>query len=139
MIMGEDQVSCIYGDGAYDKRLCYETAYRLGAQLIAPVQHGVRKQQANRNIPNHPALKDRDRKLEFIEAFADEEQARKLWKQVSGYHKRSLVENAFFRLKHYFGHQLQSRKPEHQAIQVRLRAYALNQMTALGMPQSQPI
>ena len=57
------EVSCIYGDGAYDKRLCYETAYRLGAQLIAPVQHGARKQRANRNIPNHPALKDRDRKL----------------------------------------------------------------------------
>ena len=132
-------IRCIYGDGAYDKRLCYQTSERLGAQLITPVQHRACKQQANRNHPNESALLDRDRQIDFIRSFDDEELARALWKKVSRYHKRSLVETAMFRLKHYFGNRLNCRRASHQCAQMQARAYALNKMTELGMPVSEKI
>lgn len=129
-------ISCIYGDGAYDKRLCYEAAYQHNAQLIVPVQRRARKQQNNRNYPCHPSLIDRDRKIAFIREFENEEQGRKIWKIVSRYHQRSLVETAIFRLKQNFGDRLQCHKNQHQQKQMEARAYALNIMTNTGMPLS---
>jgi hypothetical protein len=58
------------------------------------------------------------------------------WKKSSGYHKRSLVETAFFRLKTIFSDKLRSRTTERQKIEAKLRGLALNRMTALGMPES---
>lgn len=130
------KINCIYGDGAYDKRLCYEDAYRHHAHLIAPAQRRARKQKANRNYPDHESLIDRDRKIDFISEFADEEVGRKMWKVASGYHKRSLVETAMYRLKRHFGDRLQSKKEEHQEKQMEARAFALNIMTDAGMPIS---
>ena len=129
-------ISCIYGDGAYDKRICYKTAYELKSHLIAPVQRSARKQKLNRNYPNNKSLEDRDRKIDFIREFENEDVGRTLWKQVSGYHKRSLVETAMYRLKQSFGNRLNCRKEEHQAAQLGARAFALNMMTDLGMPKS---
>lgn len=130
------QINCIYADGAYDKRLCYEEAYQYDAHLIAPVQKSARKQKANRNYPCHESLIDRDRKIDFIQEFEDEEVGRKMWKVASGYHKRSLVETAMYRLKQYFGDKLQCKKDSHQEKQMQARAFALNIMTNAGMPIS---
>lgn len=130
------KIACIYGDGAYDKRRCYEEAYRHHAHLIAPVQRRARKQAANRNYPCHESLVDRDRKIDFISEFEDEEAGRKMWKIASKYHKRSLVETAMYRLKQNFGDQLQCKKKEHQEKQLEARAFALNKMTDAGMPLS---
>lgn len=130
------KINCIYADGAYDKRLCYEDAYQHQAHLIAPVQKRARKQKANRNYRCHESLIDRDRKIDFISEFEDEEIGRKMWKVASGYHKRSLVETAMYRLKQNFGDRLQCKKEEHQEKQMEARAFALNMMTDAGMPLS---
>jgi hypothetical protein len=61
---------------------------------------------------------------------------RKQWKLKSGYHKRSLVKTAFFRLKTIFSDKLKSRTEERQKTEASLRCLALNKMTKLGMPQS---
>jgi hypothetical protein len=68
-----------------------------------------------------------------------QEQARKRWKEESGYHRRSLAETAVFRLKTIFGERLSSRGFDAQANEVFLRCAALNRMTHLGMPQSYAI
>lgn len=70
-------ISCIYGDGTYDKRICYQAAHRLNAHLIAPVQRRACKQKANRNNPYDKSLEDRDLKIDFISQFYDEQAGRK--------------------------------------------------------------
>ena len=136
LLEGVNNIACVYGDGAYDKRLCYEACYELGANLIAPTQRNARKQSANRNYVSSEALRDRDHQIDFINEFTDGDMGRAVWKQASQYHKRSLIENAMYRLKQCFGRHLQCRKEAHQECQLKLRALALNKMTRLGMPQS---
>ena len=58
------------------------------------------------------------------------------WKKESGYHRRSITENAMYRLKQLFGDSLASRLIETQVTEVHTRIAALNIMTYLGMPVS---
>ena len=58
------------------------------------------------------------------------------WKAQSGYHRRSLAETTMFRVKTIFGDKLSARSFEAQATEALIRCAALNQMTALGMPDS---
>ncbi len=64
---------------------------------------------------------------------------RKGWKEESGYHRRSLVETAMFRVKTIFGGSVASRRPAQQATEVGIRCRALNVMTHQGMPRSEPV
>jgi hypothetical protein len=63
-------------------------------------------------------------------------QGRRRWKQESGYHRRSLAETTFFRLKTLFGPTLHARAFAQQATELFLKVAALNRMTHLGMPES---
>ena len=54
----------------------------------------------------------------------------------AGYHRRSLAENAMYRLKQLFGDRLASRLFETQVTEVHVRIAAMNIMTAIGMPVS---
>jgi hypothetical protein len=58
------------------------------------------------------------------------------WKKESGYHQRSLAENAMYRLKQLFGDHLASRLFETQVVEVHARIAAMNRMTYLGMSVS---
>ena len=65
--------------------------------------------------------------------------ARKLWKKLKGYHRRSLGETAMFRFKRLFGNDLKSRILETQRAESRAKCEALDIMTRLGMPDSELI
>jgi hypothetical protein len=54
---------------------------------------------------------------------------RKNWKKRIGYHFRSLVETAVFRLKTIFGPKLKNRKLPNQRTEARLRCKILNYFT----------
>ena len=58
------------------------------------------------------------------------------WKNSTGYHQRSLAENAMYRLIQLLGDRLASRLFETQVTEVHVRIAAMNIMTALGMPLS---
>ncbi len=58
------------------------------------------------------------------------------WKDASGYHRRSLVENLMYRLKTLTGPCLWARKVDSQATEVSIRAGVLNRMAALARPHS---
>ncbi|MCA1853804.1 MAG: IS5/IS1182 family transposase, partial [Beggiatoa sp.] len=66
-------------------------------------------------------------------------QGRTAWKQAVGYHRRSLAETAMYRLKALFGAGLKARRFDSQVAEVYARIAAMNTMTRLGMPESQPI
>jgi hypothetical protein len=61
------------------------------------------------------------------------------WKRESGYHRRSLIEAAMMRLKTLFSDKLKAREWRRQETKLRIRCAAMNQMTALGMPQAKVV
>ncbi|HEY9845406.1 MAG TPA: IS5 family transposase [Candidatus Caenarcaniphilales bacterium] len=120
----ETKIEYVCADGAYDFECCYRAIKKCGAApLIPPRSDAV--------VRGRNPFEQRDENLRRIK-----KRGRAKWKKESGYHKRSLVECAFFRLKTIFSDKLKSRTPERQKIEAELRCHALNRMTALGMPES---
>lgn len=101
--------------------------YRLKNLHIPPQNNAKILQHGNCNAPPHP----RDENLRQIRKTT-----RKTWKRESGYHKRSLVETAMFRIKMNFGDRLKARKLENQKTEAIIMVKALNIMTQIGMPKS---
>lgn len=128
----QDKVKTVFGDGAYDKRECYESIRRIGANPIIPPQHNARMQKKLIN----PAKMPRDQAIAKIKLYGNNEEARKQWKIESNYHQRSLSETAMYRLKSTFGPKLQSRKFKNQIIELDVKVEMLNKMASLGMPKN---
>lgn len=118
----EGDIDQIDADGAYDTRGAYEVAARRGAKLVVPPRANAVKWEVG-----HP----RNDVLDEIE-----EKGMAAWKSESGYHQRSLSENAMYRLKQLFGNQLASRLFETQVTEVHARIAVMNIITYLGMPKS---
>ena len=114
----------IYADGAYDSRQCYRAIFKRKARPIIP----PRKRST---FWQEEYLKDRNANLRQVQRLGLEG-----WKKRSGYHRRSLVETAFFRVKTIFSDKLRSRRDDTQATEVMVRCATLNRLTALGMPES---
>lgn len=118
------QIKYVCADGAYDFEQCYRAIKHHQAKpLIPPRQDAVERGRS--------PFEDRDENVREIK-----KRGRTKWKKSSGYHKRSLVETAFFRLKTIFSDKLKSRTLERQKTEAILRCLALNRMTELGMPKS---
>ena len=66
----------------------------------------------------------------MIRELGDDEVAQKLWKKLSRYHKRSLVETAMFRFKTLFGGSLACRKKPNQKAEVYAKCLVINRMNA---------
>ena len=118
----EGTIEQLAADGAYDTREAYEVSMRRNAKLVVPPRENA--------VPwedGHP----RNEALQQIET-----KGLAAWKKESGYHQRSLAENAMYRLKQLFGNHLASRLFETQVVEVHARIAAMNRMTYLGMPVS---
>ena len=122
------EVEQISADGAYDKRGCSEAIEERGARAVIPPRRDAKIWQP-KSCAGVPW--QRDENLRAIRRTG-----RRRWKKESGYHRRSLAETAFFRLKTLFGPALQAREFSRQATELFLKAAALNRMTHLGMPES---
>ena len=120
-----DQVS---GDGAYDKRNCYQAIRKRKAKAAIPPRRNAKIWQRANSKGERLA---RDQNLRRIRRVG-----RAAWKKESNYHRRSLAETAVFRLKLIFGGRASARSFNGQAAQLLIRCAALNQMTHLGMPDS---
>lgn len=131
----EGSISQITGDGAYDKKGCYEAAYARGAKAVFPPQHNAVVQRNKRR--KDPALQQRDEAILFIKKGSSRKERLKLWKQENNYHRRSLVETMMSRMKSIFGDQMRSRSFDNQRTDLLIRCYAMNRINALGMPVSE--
>lgn len=130
-------IEAMIGDGAYDKKGCYECAYRREAKAIFPVQHNARIQRNKHK--KEAALMTRDEAIVEIGKGEERWAGLKKWKERTGYHKRSRIETLMFRMKTLFGDQIRSRTFERQRTDVLIRCYAINKMNLLGLPISEPI
>jgi hypothetical protein len=121
------EVERVCGDGAYDFEQCYRAIKKQEAiALIPPRSDAV--------IRGKSPFEQRDENLREIRRVG-----RKQWKRESAYHKRSLVECAFFRLKTIFSDRLRAQRIDTQSAEARIRCLAMNRMSELGMPQSYAI
>ena len=87
------------------------------------------------NAPNH--LQERNHAVLEIRGLGGDDQARRLWKTLKGYHRRSLAETGMYRFKTLFGEKMQSRIFQNQQAEAYVKSVALNIMTRLGMPKSE--
>lgn len=127
----------ITGDGAYDKKGCYQTAYKRKAKPVFPPQHDAIVQR--NKYKKDPALLARDEVITYIGNAEDKEAQRKRWKINNNYHRRSLVETMMWRMKSIFGDEMRSRCEENQETDLAIRCRIINKMNLLGLPQSMSI
>lgn len=120
-------VEQVLADGAYDSRECYRAIAERGARAIIPPRKGS-------VLWTDQYLKERNNNLRGVQRIGAA-----AWKKKVGYHRRSLVETAIYRLKQLFSDKLRSREGQRQGTEMLVRCAALNRMTKLGMPQSYPI
>lgn len=121
------RIHTFIADGAYDQRRVYAAAQSIPEVLIPP-RHDARFWSTRRKP--HP----RDDTVAHMQALG-----KKLWKQYSGYHRRSLIEATMFRWKTTLGEKLHSRERSRQHTEVQIGANILNQFTRLGLPRAVPV
>ena len=120
-------VKKFYGDGGYDHWKTYQALARRDVQpIIPPRKNASIRQHGNCSAAPLP----RDEALRQIRR-----DGRKAWKRNVGYHRRSLGETAFYRIKRCFGGSLKNHRLQNQQTEVALRCKLLNQFTSLGMPK----
>lgn len=123
------RINSLTTDGAYDKRAVYDAAREreIPHIIIPPRKDAKIWQHGNVKAPAHP----RDANLRQIRKYG-----RARWKEASGYHRRSLVENTMFRFKTIFGERALSREDSRLRTELQLAFAMLNRMFELGMPES---
>ena len=120
----------VAADSAYDKEAVYEAieAHSPGRRtrvVIPPQRNATLSQNSN------TAMQERDRHIRAIERHG-----RREWYKLSGYTKRSMVENAVYRYKAIIGPEMRARTLARQRAEHRIGCEILNKMAALGMPDT---
>ena len=117
-------------DSAYDKETVYKAieAHSPGRRtrvVIPPQRNATLSQNSN------TAMRERDRHIRAIERHG-----RREWYKLSGFTKRSMVENAVYRYKAIIGSEMRARTLARQRVEHRIGCEILNKMAALGMPDT---
>jgi IS5 family transposase len=124
----EEPITQVSGDGAYDRRVCYDAIRERRARAAIPPQHNAKIWQHGNTKANRLARDENLRRIRQIGGAG--------WKRECGYHRRSLAETTMFRLKTIFGDRVSARSFAGQAAQVWVRCATLNRMMQLGSPDS---
>ncbi len=139
----DENIASVGGDGAYDKSKVREKIEERGAEPRIPPPRNARVQKKPASSPlRKRALDKRDKAIQRIEELqktktdGDLTEARKLWRQETGYHQRSKVETTMYRYKTIFGQAVRARTFDNQTKEICLNLVALNKMTRLGIPSS---
>jgi hypothetical protein len=136
----ERKLSEMIGDGAFDANFLYRDIATLGGKLITPPKANAKvrtkrvydsnKHRGPYRITEDPDWHERNAVVKRCNEIGIE-----AWKDEVGYHRRSLVENAFYRKKTIFGERLRGRKKTTQDTEMRIRARLLNRFNTYGLPK----
>jgi transposase len=124
------KVDKVYGDGAYDGCRFRRKVYDKGGKTIVPPPRNATYKNISSGWQN-----ERDSILAEIQGLGGNEDGRKLWKKLSGYHVRSLVETGFSRIKRRFGGHLKARGQGGQRSECACKCLIINKMNELGLPE----
>lgn len=121
------EVGAVCADMAYDTTRCRRAIHDLGATQRIPPRRDALLTCENRNVPkeDRAALAERDAAVRRIR-----QTNRATWKAESGYHRRSLVETAIWRVKRAGGAHLANRTEANRATQAMLKCRLANILLA---------
>jgi len=118
LIKEQKNISKVYADGSYVSKDCFDAIAEIGGTPMIPpcIRMGV-----VRDNPS-PGQMLRNQLVREVWAIG----GRQEWKEKSTYHKRSLVENQFFRFKKILGGTLSSRVFANQVTEAKIKTLILN-------------
>lgn len=119
----DEEIATVTADGAYDTRACHDAIAARGAAAIIPPRRNARPWK-----PDTTGARARNEILR-----ASKHLGRALWRNWSGYHRRSRVETKMNCVK-LLGQRLMSQDFDRQVAEVQIRVAVLNRFTALGIP-----
>lgn len=119
----DQEIATVTADGAYDTRACHDAIADRGAAAIIPPRRNARPWK-----PDTARARARNEILRTSKHLG-----RALWRNWSGYHRRSRVETKTNCVK-LLGQKLMSRDFDRQVAEVQIRAAVMNRFTALGIP-----
>lgn len=118
------------GDGAYDTHALYFKCEQYEIEPIIPPRKGAKMvSEIFADVDGFAGKRDRT-------IFDARSIGIDKWKELKGYHRRSLVECQMSRYKRIIGGRLKSRNPKNQATESRISCNILNRMASLGMPDT---
>ena len=124
-IPAEEELATVTADGAYDTRACHDAIAVRDAAAIIPPRRNARPWK-----PDSAGARARNEILRALKHLG-----RALWRNWSGYHRRSRVETKMNSVK-LLDQRLMSRDFDRQVAEVQIRAVVLNRFTALGIPMT---
>ena len=133
-ISDKGKLSTIIGDGAYDVNRFYHEARSSDFEFIAPPRKDA-VEHLNFNARHYewrdtPGWEDRNAVVRHCDEYGVDG-----WKADVDYHRRSLVENAFYRIKTIFGANLKSHKEDTQYVEQGIRIKLINRFNRTGLPK----
>lgn len=127
-----DNIGSVCADMAYDTVDCRKAiAAKKARQLIPPKSTAIPTAERKNPYPPTTAhlLKERDEAINYIRANTqngDDSLARKRWKELVGYHKRSLAESTMSRIKAHAGSVLKSKRDDTKSTECRIKCKLMN-------------
>jgi transposase len=122
------EIGSVIADGAYDSRRCHNAIAKRGAAAVIPPRRNAQpwKPTTAGAIARNDALR------------ASKYLGRALWRNCSGYHRRSCVETKMHCVK-LLGQRLMARDFDRQVAELEVRVAILNGYTALGIPVTKAV
>ncbi len=117
-------VKKVLADGAYDRASCRQDLLKRGIEGCIPPRRKGRQRDGQE-------FNERNCDLRVINLLGGDEVAFSLWKKLVNYHKRSLVETAFSRLKRLFGDRLNNKILKNLEAETIYLCHALNRMNRI--------
>ena len=124
-ISPHEVIGSVTVDGAYDTRACHAAVATREATAVIPTRRNGRPWKETT-----PGAQARNDILRASRRFG-----RAIWRNWSGYHRRSLIE-AKMRCMKLLGERLSARTSSRQTAELQIRAALLNRFTALGTPET---
>jgi hypothetical protein len=126
-IPADEEIESVTADGACDTHKCHNAIADRGALAVIPPRKNAKpcKPVAAGAVARNEALR------------ASKYLGRALWRNWSGYHRRSRIETKMHCVK-LLGQRLMARDFDRQVAEFQVRIAVLNGYTALGIPVTLP-
>ena len=127
-ISPEQEISSVTADGAYDTRNCHDAIADRGAHAVIPPRKNAKpwKPTTAGAVARNEALR------------ASKYLGRTIWRNWSGYHRRSRAETKMNCMK-LLGQRLMARDFDRQVAEVQVRIAIMNEYTARGIPVTKAV
>ena len=124
----EEKIASVTADGAYDTRKCHDTIADRGANAVIPPRRNAKpwKTATAGAVARNEALR------------ASKYLGRAIWRNWSGYHRRSRIETKMHCMK-LLGQRLMAGNFDRQVAEVQVRIAVMNGYTALGIPVTEAV